>query len=180
MFITDMMTRISDTRYINRVFGTLRMFGRYVNADLNFGKKVANDVFLEKIMAASMMLYYPLEHLFWITKLKYNMLPIDGLEAAVWSNRAWLIYVVGDFVVTRRILNEAENEIETSTNSSKKKWILLRYRLWLHAVIADIILAIQFSLKNPPFNKAFVTVAGLYGSLMNLFVKLYILPRIKA
>lgn len=189
---TELFEKLTDARFINRLFGFPAMIQWFNSIKLAKGVSLATDSDVEsvlsKIMAGSMLLYYPLEHMWWLTTLKsgkrieelLQRMNLNGSKLSLWSLRAWLIYVIADIIKTNLALKQLRQRARESGADPNAQYMEKRLKWWLQACFCDLILAIQYSVENGPFSDNVLNLAGLYGGIVNLYVKLYILPKIKS
>jgi hypothetical protein len=123
-------------------------------------------------MALSMVLYHPLEHGAFFSGLKPSLIPswMDGNELSKWACRMWLLYVLCDAKSSLKSLGDLNKEIEKKSNmdlQKKRRNVLL----WLTCIVADFILALQWSVDVGPFSDKLIAWAGFYGGIGGLYSK---------
>lgn len=79
---------------------------------------------IERLQALAMLAYYPLEHLYYFGSHKIYRYPVKKLSTlAVWSCRAWAVYVFLHFLHLRedfKLLDERETELARNALAEKK------------------------------------------------------------
>jgi len=161
-FLGDFKGRLSETRVINRLLIGLPAS---IEGYLAYGDAATTEAFLGKLMAFSMVLYHPIEHVWWASTLKSSPFAwIDGNKWRQWTCRCWLVYVVCDFIGTLRRLNQ----IGDDAKHAKERRNLV---IWLTCILADAPLALQWSVDHGPFSDNVLNWAGWYGGLAGLYLR---------
>jgi hypothetical protein len=106
---------------------------------------------LGRMMTWSMMIYFPTEHIWYLSSLKPTI--ITGIDANWWSQlscRAWAVYVILDIVGTLRKIMDLQSKIQSESSQKKSDLSLLlkRYSIWLSVCLfGDLPLALQWSVS---------------------------------
>ncbi len=161
-----------DARFINRLFGAplfLESLIRAWNTKGVLGK-------CDRAMAWSMILYYPLEHVWWLSTLKPKLVNVNSDKWSIWSCRFWTVYVLADLlqgVIRMRQTQKlaAEEKDEKKRNALKKQ---LRNQLIGYTVsFSDFPLALQWSdlSQNAPFTEWQIAATGIYGGVIGWLLK---------
>ncbi|BGP56487.1 hypothetical protein JCM8202v2_004107 [Rhodotorula sphaerocarpa] len=104
MRIEKLRATISDARTLYRLFGIFPIisWAKSLN-DPATQPKDKQQLLFNKIQAWSMLLYYPLEHCYYLAgKGVFNLSPARIGNIAVWSCRFWAVYVVMQVLHIRR------------------------------------------------------------------------------
>ena len=160
-WLADLKARLSETRVINRLLVGLPAS---IEGYLAYGDATTVEAILGRLMAFSMILYHPIEHVWWASTLKPVLVHIDGNKWSQWTCRCWVVYVVCDLIGTLRRLGQIEND----TKHAKERRNLL---IWLTCIAADAPLAIQWSVDHGPFSDSLLNWAGWYGGLAGLYLR---------
>jgi len=118
--LTNLSSPLAETRIIFRLVGSLSAIdGVLVNSE--------QDPFLRPIRAIqnwSMMIYYPFENIYWLGAHEIVPMSADAqTQLSLWSCRAWLVYIVLDFIAdcyTIRLLLEQEKELKKNRPVGKR------------------------------------------------------------
>lgn len=168
LFLVEIFEKLTDARFVNRLFGTPAMWSWFCSVN----SRKSPEHFLEKLMALAMLFYYPLEHAWWLTTLNTSInqfIAFDGLQASLWSLRAWAVYVVLDVIRTRMALKRlAKLPNKRIEDVAEQR----RLKLWLQSCLCDFILAVQYSVVQGPFPAPVVAFAGWYGGMVGMYLKL--------
>jgi hypothetical protein len=101
---------LSMMRYFLRFYGWPVAIDGVISDDGNQWKDTRISK-ISKIMAWSMVFYYPLEH---AAAIKWNMPKyfqrIDANKFSAWSCRCWLVYILGDLISSYLKLHELEQK----------------------------------------------------------------------
>jgi len=101
---------LSMMRYFLRFYGWPVAIDGVISDDGNQWKDTRISK-ISKVMAWSMVFYYPLEH---AAAIKWNMPKyfqrIDANKFSAWSCRCWLVYILGDLISSYLKLHELEQK----------------------------------------------------------------------
>jgi hypothetical protein len=164
--------KVGDSRFVNRfVFGVPGSLADLLAAAAN--QENTLEAVLGKIMAASMMMYFPLEHGWFLTTAVKDM-AIDGAKWSLWSCRFWLLYVVCDLVLLGRKLQQLGLALEAKGLSTEERKALLKARqdkmMALSCEISDGIIAVQYSsASGGVFSDKLVLWAIWYGGVAGMW-----------
>ena len=160
--LADLRGKIGDARFLNRL---------YVGTSASLQGLLAGGEPLDTVMALSMVLYHPLEHLYVSSTLKPALFKtIDGLWCVKWSTRMWLLYVLCDLLGTVKKLG-AVNAALAAKASTKLERDRRNLILWLSCIFADFFLAVQWSVDVGPFSDSTIAWAGFYGGVAGLWLR---------
>jgi len=167
-FLLELFSKLTDARFVNRIIGlpgTLE------------GWFTAGDDSLSNIMAISMILYFPVEHLWWLSTLKPKFIRINSDSWSMWSCRFWTIYCVCDVLKTLKASGEVQKQIDKGNGklSSRELRELKRKRMhlgiWLTCAASDLVMALQWSRPTPIVSDRIITLIGIYGGVAGLLLK---------
>jgi hypothetical protein len=149
---------LSETRTQMRFFGLLPVIE-------HFPMRVKTaDEFLFLIQEVSMLLYYPAEHLYWLsvhTNLIFKSEELGGKLSRA-SCQAWSVYIIVELV---KLTIKLSKSVRDGKRSSKEiKNILVGMAIQG----CDLILAVNWSLQSYPLNPFFIGLFGLISSLLDL------------
>ncbi|KAJ9059614.1 hypothetical protein DSO57_1000573 [Entomophthora muscae] len=156
---------ISDARTLLRFRGSFPLLAQGLEA--SFGpKKISGVTLIMKLQLISMLIYYPLEHIYWLGA--QGILPAKPKTigtAAVWSCRAWFTYNVLEFINIREQFKLLSQK-ETSEGKDAKSTSSDRYRLLVQtfSLTCYTYMSAQYSFDSP-FNPTSVDVAGFLAAL---------------
>ncbi|CAO3680643.1 unnamed protein product [Umbelopsis ramanniana] len=169
---------VSDFRILLRYYGLLPMiqYMAYLEHNPSPSRLHLN---LERIQNASMVIYYPLEHLYWLGA--HNVIPLSEKKTnsiGIWSCRFWALWVVLEFgriaeqyrllkrkektlvksIKDGEITEKTEREQQIASIKNEKKSLLLG------TVINTgyLPLTVHWSLENSSFPDVLV---GLFGGI---------------
>jgi len=164
-WLADLKAKVSETRFINRIVVGLpaSVEGYYA-----YGDSQSVDAMLGRIMALSMILYHPLEHVWWASTLKTKLFDINGNEWSKWSCRCWVVYVLCDLIGTLRRIRDIDAKPQQDASTVKTRRNLL---IWLSCIAADAPLAIHWSMDSGPFSDSVLNWAGWYGGVAGLYLR---------
>ncbi|KIM27539.1 hypothetical protein M408DRAFT_329981 [Serendipita vermifera MAFF 305830] len=123
---------ISDSRTLLRLWGLLPII-QWLLSLSRTPPPTRSLKTIETLQALSMLVYYPLEHLsFLSTKKVISLSPTCTTKYSLWSSRAWAIYVVLQFLHLREdwglvmmreraLKRDARTTITTATTSSTRE-----------------------------------------------------------
>lgn len=186
-------SQINNTRTVNRLFGLLDSIEMAVGA---FEEKDPVSRIVAHIQAWSMILYHPLEHIYWLNEI--GVLPsVNGDLASRYSCLSWLVYIILDiFSDVRRLitwyanycelkraqallkqrlvtLNPKEEELQSSNNERraqlKKEIVNLTLRFIKNG--ADMPMALHWSSPTALLSPLTVSFLGVVGSLSGGYYK---------
>ncbi|GAA5867940.1 hypothetical protein JCM8547_003420 [Rhodosporidiobolus lusitaniae] len=102
--IEKLRATISDARVLYRLFGLFPMIAWAQSLNTEEAKKKDKQLLrLEKLQAWSMILYYPLEHIYYLAgKGVFRISPKRITTIALWSCRFWAAYVALQIFHIRR------------------------------------------------------------------------------
>ena len=181
LFLLELKARLSDARFVNRMFGfpaTLEGFAAWDddNQPHDLFSLESLHSFISKGKTMSMLIYYPMEHIYWLSSFKNS---IFSSANTGWfsklSCQAWLFYVFCDFLGT--LVNIVRTQYQLMSNeidgASRKKITseLRKMIVWMTCIMSDMVLALQFSVDKPPFSPETVRYAGLWGGAIGLYYK---------
>lgn len=114
---------ISDSRMLWRLFGLVPII-KWLSAMERTPPSNRRLLTIERLQALAMLVYYPLEHLYYFGSHEVYKVPVKKLSTlAVWSCRAWAVYVVLHFLHLRedfKLLQEKETELARNAVAKKK------------------------------------------------------------
>jgi hypothetical protein len=95
--VASLSSQMSNVRYMLRLFGLLSTIEGLKKDGGACGETDHLLKYIAKIQTWSMMLYYPLEHMYWLSwqgiwPTKY------GDDFSLWSCRAWVVYILLDMI----------------------------------------------------------------------------------
>lgn len=180
--LLKLQRELSTTRFILRFYGMPQALQAVLQPDLwagSCGSRPWNDVRiynLAKVMAWSMLLYHPLEHISYIkskvelenhvmkhprtgvkTKVTMRVWPkgISGNAFSVWSCRAWMVFIVAEWrscwlknkELGERIHKDKQKETDDSLSQLQKLIKLNRLQMMRCALFS--IPCLQWSMYRP-------------------------------
>lgn len=185
-FLEEAFNKMTDARFTNRITGlpaTLEGFFSMRAAE-HASKAVDTSTLsvLNKVMVYSMLVYYPLEHAWFLSTLKPKLINIDSDKWSMWSCRAWTVYILCDLagtVIRARALSDeiAATErtkasvVDKSKAVSDLKRRRMHLRVWLTCVLADLVMAGHWSVPNGPVSPKQICAVGIYGGVAGLWLK---------
>jgi len=177
--LASFIAPLAETRVILRFFGLFPIIPGLFYKD--------PDPFLNIIYyleTLSMIIYYPLDHLYWALSRKL----IEGLDAgkvSMWSCRAWLVYIMLDMICDANSLlklkfkrqvmykdvtdDELDKIPETHLDDLNQQRQKLRYKFLQN--LADVVLAANWSVDNCPLPDVGVGIAGTISSLVGFYLR---------
>lgn len=168
--MADFYARVSDARFVNRFFSLPLM----VEGLLRLWKVKTTQAMLTRGMYWSMLLYYPVEHVWWLSTLAPKVIPIDSDKWSRVSCQAWAAYVVFDMCGTFLRFREAEKKGSAATDPSIRaecdKQMYLE-KVWFSVECADLIMALHWSVPQGPLSNIGIGIAGAYGGAAGLWFK---------
>lgn len=169
-FLAQMFEKLTDARFINRIGGFPATYeGLRGILQGNKSRKSTLDT-LGSIMVYSMIAYYPIEHIWYLSTFNKSVIKIDSNKWSRWSCQFWSIYILADLASTyireRKLTHEAE---KTQSTETIKQRDTLR---WGYTVIlADLVMALHWSVENGPITNNQICFVGVYGGIVNLWLK---------
>jgi hypothetical protein len=174
---------LSMMRYFLRFYGLPVAIEGVIHNDGNQWKDVRIQK-LSKIMAWSMVFYYPLEH---AAAIKWNMPKffqrVDANIFSAWSCRCWLVYILGDLISSYlkvRELEHASNEENHSQDTKELDVIqksIVMNRLQLLRNILYLPPCISWSRNdwatNPWLSENWVNGLSLAEAITNIYQSIY-------
>ncbi|GBG27360.1 Hypothetical Protein FCC1311_035822 [Hondaea fermentalgiana] len=173
-FLSDYYMKITVTRFFNRMFGLPLVIQGLLQSS---PKDLAS-----KIMEWSMVFYYPVEHVWLLSILEPNMIPINSPLWSMWSLRAFAVYCVASVYRTFKAsadllkqINETKDAKMESGEQKAKVAELEKERfltnLTASAAVGDLILALQYSRAEPIVHDRVITLVGIWGGIAPFLVK---------
>lgn len=164
--------KISDTRFVNRL--TYGVPCSVADMRANWGlEKQSLDAWLGRLMALSMLAYYPLEHGWYLSTLKPLGEYLDGDKWSLWSCRFWLVYCVCDLIGLVKRLQGIKRGLDSSKSTPEEKQAFAKQKqdqqLAFSSAVADFVIALQYSSTTPVFANNTVTWAIWYGGAAGLY-----------
>lgn len=178
--IGKIASQLSNYRMITRFTGvpaTIESFFSLHEEKDPFFRAIAT------VQAVSMLGYYPLEHIAWLSD--YGVIPTINTDP-LWrySSLSWWVYVVLDLVVAYCRHKSLNAQITrslhraTSDNSAELKKEIAnllhqrtRLRLQVLSMLCDFVLAWHWSVKKSPFSDLHIGVVGSIGSLVGFYFR---------
>ena len=145
-FLLALVTKIADARVVNRFFG----LPATIEGLFAWGDDQSVEALIGKGMTWSMMAYFPLEHLWYLSSLKPTIFNVDSGAMSMWSCRSWTLYVLLDIIGTIRKINDVKTKIDAMSGDEKKEAGRLHFQLkclviWLSiCIFGDLPLALQW------------------------------------
>ena len=164
-WLDELKGKASETRYVNRLIVGLPAS---VAGYFAYGEETSTEATLGRIMAMSMILYHPIEHIWWASTFKTKLFDIDGNAWSQWSCRCWVVYVLCDLIGTLRRIRDIDSKPSHDLKTAKDRRNLL---IWLTCILADAPLAIQYSVNQGPFSDMLLNWAGWYGGVAGLYLR---------
>ena len=166
---------LSETRVCLRLFGLIPMV-KAVLADKNFLRAPRNDnELLDIVKTLSMFVYYPAEHIYFMGSHKvFNIANADSWSRI--SCRAWAVYIIADMISSYKRYRQVVKALEggKSTDSSKMKELESEHDDLMFRgvnILADLCLAIHWSLESYPLPPIVVGVLGLVSAVCSARLK---------
>ncbi|KAG9017484.1 hypothetical protein FRB90_001128 [Tulasnella sp. 427] len=114
---------ISDSRMLWRFFGLVPIL-KWLSAMERTPQTNRRLLTIERLQALAMLVYYPLEHFYYFGTHKIYKFPVKKLSSlAIWSCRAWAVYVFLHFLHLRedfKLLDQKEDELAKNALLDKK------------------------------------------------------------
>lgn len=152
--LTQLFERVTDARFISHFFNFPKIIQWFSAAKG-----------IEKVMALSMLIYFPIEHTWWLTTLNPGLdkfINVNGDHLSQLSSRVWGIYIMLDLFKQKKRMEQVNvDKVEKS-----------RIKLQLQSCLCDLIIATQYSSINRPFPDVLVNIAGAYGGFLGLYLQL--------
>lgn len=157
--IKTIESAIGEYRVITRFSGvsdTLEALLTQLNSSNNSKDNLRYNV--ELAQHASMLLYYPLEHISWLRDNKV----LSGSSDLSWrqSSQAWAVWVILEIFLQMKNYNE--------TQDKKEK---LALKLYMIKCFSDLALAYHWSVKKSVFSDYAIGWIGVIGTLIGLYQK---------
>lgn len=164
--LTKIASSFNDTRVHFRLFGllsTIEYFPRKAPTSI--------DEWFELIQAASMLVYYPAEHVYWLSNHGLTSVKSESTINAIsrMSCQAWALYIIIEIVKICKSFNALLHE-ELSQKGNicdlheKKRELSIR----LVSQVCDLVLALHWSLKSSPISPFWIGCCGSISSLIGL------------
>mmetsp|Transcript_7652 Transcript_7652/g.8790 ORF Transcript_7652/g.8790 Transcript_7652/m.8790 type:complete len:233 (-) Transcript_7652:801-1499(-) len=169
-FLLEVFEKLTDARFVNRLGGFSASVAWYLAALKNGS---STSALLNRGMAASMVLYYPMEHIWYFSTFKNKYVNVNSNWWCLWYCRVWLAYVIMDYSGTMIRIRKLKQKIAGDTEDSKPalKRELKNEWIWTRVVFCDFVMALQWSLEAGPFSDNFISFVGLYGGVVALYLK---------
>lgn len=117
---------------------------------------------LQKVQLLSMLVYYPCEHIYWLGAHQVLLLkPGQGDAWSRWSCRAWALYLVLDLYIEYLERQKQQDKKSESLLSALSSWSVIN-------TLADLPLAIHWSLASYPLSNKAVAVLGLISTVAGI------------
>ncbi|KAI5120196.1 hypothetical protein M0805_006302 [Coniferiporia weirii] len=182
---------ISNSRMLWRFWGLLPIY-QWLTSLERVSPPTRELLTIERIQGLSMLLYYPLEHLYYLRAngllpatvslsipfLKSFSVRLNATKLALWSTRAWALYVFLQFAHLRedarllklrqralsRVRGRGNDEVNAEKVEVARRWDALGNELV--ANLGNLPLTIHWSLENGLFkNDIWVGIFGLVAGL---------------
>lgn len=185
---------LADTRMCLRLFGSLPVLQAVIALHCQKKEKVESSDKSEKpligrwtrsevlktidrIQLYSLLVYYPAEHVYWLGAHKVLQLK-DVNEWSRWSCRAWGLWIVLDIAnvlfamrdLEKKSAKEADDGSKTVESAERKKQ-REDLRLRFISLMADLPLAIHWSLKSYPLPDFWVGIFGVISTISGTWLK---------
>jgi len=182
LFLKDFYVKMSDARFLNRFFCLPSIIEELLGY-YGSGKKLPEDTesVAGRVMALSMLPYYPLDHLYYLATLSPNILGLNADRMSRWSCIAWTVYVVADLVAAwariSNLLEEAKRSgADTGEKSSKvaklqRQQKITNLLLRMACALCDLPMAMHWSVSNGPLNDKQIGWLGVGGGIFGLWLK---------
>mmetsp|Transcript_12406 Transcript_12406/g.15389 ORF Transcript_12406/g.15389 Transcript_12406/m.15389 type:complete len:242 (+) Transcript_12406:151-876(+) len=176
-FLVEVFTKLTDARFVNRLGGLPATIAWFLAA-LRNGNSM--ESLLDKGMAASMLLYYPMEHVWYFSTYTSRFVKVNSNWWCLWYCRVWALYVVMDLANTYLRINQIKAALKSawsdeSNEAKKNKHSLTKQlyqsRLWAKIALCDFLMACQWSVEQGPLSDNFISLVGVYGGAANLYLK---------
>jgi len=182
LFLTDFFAKLTDARFINRIIGlpaTLESLFEHASG------KPDNSIasLLGKIMTWSMIIYHPIEHIWFLSTLKGSIFNINSDLWSQWSCRAWAVYVICDAIGTLMRSEAVSKEIKTlstdkTMDKGEKQQKLAelktkkqRLGIWATCIVCDFLMATHWSVEDGPLSNNQICATGIWGGVAGLYLK---------
>lgn len=158
--LRKLSAEISFTRYVLRFFGMPITLDALRNPESPFSKNKT----VNKIMAYSMLLYYPLEYLAYAKWKAPELVPgkVNASWCSMWSTRLWMIYIITDMIDSRTNVQTLIKEKVKMQNTKKEKGNQVVKSKELNAIVHKIKFARLHLLRCALF-----TLPAVHWSLPN-------------
>ncbi|KAI9094835.1 peroxisomal biogenesis factor 11 [Phlyctochytrium arcticum] len=190
--IVNLATPLADVRVLLRYYGLLPMI-QYIKASERQPSPSAKTQLLTRLMNASMIIYYPLEHAYWLSLHQIIPMKVETRnKVGIWSCRFWAAYVVLNFaqlweqnvqlnkreraLVKQHKLKQGGDvatEAKEVATYRKERQVLAKQRqgLALDTVInaAYFPLTVHWSLENSSFPDVGVGICGTIAALAQTY-----------
>lgn len=140
--ITNLASPVSDFRILLRYYGLLPMLQWIIASEMNPNKNI-NIKWLIRLQNISNVIYYPLEHIYWLAAHKViTMSDSTRDKIGMWSCRFWMAYVVLYFIQlreehldykkeTRWLKSKIKKDADNTEYPARLKAIKLSEKTWL-------------------------------------------------
>ncbi|KAI9498917.1 peroxisomal biogenesis factor 11 [Zychaea mexicana] len=183
--IQNLASPVSDFRILLRYYGLLPMV-QYMNYLEYNPPKTSLALNIERVQNLSMIIYYPLEHVYWLAA--HNVLPVSEQKTnsiGIWSCRFWAAWVVmeyGRLAEQYRLMKKRETgllkrikagDIETDEDPEAEMASIKAERasIFVNTMINSgyLPLTVHWSLEKGLISDAMVGVFGGFAAVFQIY-----------